>query len=286
MTPGHYVFREISANRTGCSQNCVSPVNIETVQEELLTEAKNYTKETDDFKILMNIQYYGGKTNLIEFTTDYLIALFSACSGSPHKDGKVILQKTEKIKNLIYYPCSKTRNYVSIEKIVCIRPPKGFIQPNVSDVITIPKNLKQSMLEYLQKAHGISTETIYNNLYGFVMNHTQLIQSWVGGPLNFGFFLRVAVMEVESWVMADQSAFAEFLKGPIQEVPAKTDEIPDPKASLLSLAEKSKSAEVRKDLLPKNRNKTSKIGPGYNNHLCGFENNPSPRQRSTKRRLG
>lgn len=98
----------------------------------------------------------------------------------------------------------------------------------------------------------------------------QLIQSWIGGPLNFGFFLRVAVMEVESWVMADQSAFAEFLSVPIQEVPTRTDEILDPKASLLSLAEKSKSAELRKNLLPKNGNKTSKIGPGYNTRLSGF----------------
>ena len=145
--------------------------DIETVQEDLLTEAKNYTKETDDFKILMDIQYYGGKTNLIEFTTNYLIALFFACSRSPDKDGKIILQKTEKIKNLIYYPCSKTENYVSIQKIVFVRSSKGFIQPNVSEVITIPKNFKQFMLEYLRKTHGISTETIYNDLYGFVMNH-------------------------------------------------------------------------------------------------------------------
>ena len=98
----------------------------------------------------------------------------------------------------------------------------------------------------------------------------QLIQSWVGGPLNFGFFLRVAVMEVESWVMADQNAFAEFLKVSVQEVPARTDEVRDPKASLLSLAKKSKSAELRKALLPKKGNRTAQIGPGYNTHLSGF----------------
>ena len=98
----------------------------------------------------------------------------------------------------------------------------------------------------------------------------ELIQSWIQGSLNLGFFLRVAVMEVESWVMADQSAFAEFLRIPIQEVPTRTDEIPDPKVSLLSLAEKSKSTELRKDLLPKNGNKTSKIGHGYNTRLSEF----------------
>ena len=49
----------------------------------------------------------------------------------------------------------------------------------------------------------------------------ELIQCWVKDSLNSGFFLRIAVMEVESWVMADQSAFAEFLRVPIQEVPKK-----------------------------------------------------------------
>ena len=98
----------------------------------------------------------------------------------------------------------------------------------------------------------------------------ELIQSWVKGPLNPRFFLRVAVMEVESWVMADQPAISEFLKISIQEIPTKTDEIPDPKKLLLSLAEKSKSTELRKALLPKKGNKTSKIGPGYNTRLSEF----------------
>ena len=98
----------------------------------------------------------------------------------------------------------------------------------------------------------------------------ELIQRWVKDSLNSGFFLRIAVMEVESWVMADQSAFAEFLRVPIQEVPKKTDEVVDPKASLLSLAKKSKSREIQKDLLPKRGNTTAKIGPGYNARLSEF----------------
>ena len=99
---------------------------------------------------------------------------------------------------------------------------------------------------------------------------SELIQSWVKSPLNPRFFLRVAVMEVESWVMADQSAISEFLQIPLHEVPTKTDQILNPKESLLSLAKKSKSAKLRKDLLPKKGNKTSKIGPGYNTRLSEF----------------
>ena len=145
--------------------------DIETVQQDIIVEAKKYTSETDDFKILTEIQRYGGKTNLIEFTTDYLIAIFFSCTGSPDQDGRIILQKTEKIKETIYFPRSPG-NHASIQKIVYVRPPKGYIQLDTSDVITIPRNIKQYMLEYLQKTHGISAETIYNDLYGYVMSHS------------------------------------------------------------------------------------------------------------------
>ena len=47
----------------------------------------------------------------------------------------------------------------------------------------------------------------------------ELIQSWVKAPLNPGFFLRVAVMEVESWIMADRDALAAFLSIPVGRIP-------------------------------------------------------------------
>ena len=141
-----------------------------------------------------------------------------------------------------------------------------------------PRNSRLKGNSYLKKRAPEFNRSATGPYYFFMLTDLdspkicppELIQSWINAPLNPRFFLRVAVMEVESWVMADQSAFAEFLRVPIQEVPTRTDEIPDPKALLLSLAQKSKSWRLRKDMLPKNGNKTSKIGPGYNNRLCGF----------------
>ena len=60
---------------------------------------ENDTAETTDFEILTEIQHYGGKTNLIDFTIDYLVALFFACDGHHDKDGRVILQKADEIQN-------------------------------------------------------------------------------------------------------------------------------------------------------------------------------------------
>ena len=50
-------------------------LEIEVLQHRNLEEARKYTHETDEMTILTELQHYGAKTNLIDFTEDYLIAL-------------------------------------------------------------------------------------------------------------------------------------------------------------------------------------------------------------------
>ena len=142
--------------------------DIEVVQDEMLTEAKHYVYEKNDFEILTQLQHYGGKTNLIDFTNDYLIALFFACDGFPNSGGRVILlEKNKMIKDYINEPQSPI-NRVRDQKSVFVQPPKGFIERGQYKTINIPKWLKQPMLDNLQKYHGISDLTIYNDLHGFI----------------------------------------------------------------------------------------------------------------------
>lgn len=136
---------------------------IEIVQKEILEAAKRYTSETDDFEILTELQHYGGATNLIDFTTDYLVALFFACYRDFDKDGRIIL--LQKTNPCIVKPRSPV-NRVIAQKSIFVRPHKGFIKPD--HVINIPADLKQFMLNHLWKSHGISIETIYNDLHGFI----------------------------------------------------------------------------------------------------------------------
>ena len=140
--------------------------DIEIVQKEILDKAKQFTHGTDG-EILTELQHFGGKTNLIDFTTDYNIALFFACDGSYNKDGRIIFNEVEKIKGQVLYP-RNPENRVIAQKSVFVRPPWGFIEPD--DVISVPKGLKQPILTFLRKSHGISTETIYNDLHGFIKN--------------------------------------------------------------------------------------------------------------------
>ncbi len=181
----------------------IGEVDIEVVQVEMLSAAKKHigdlpqdfrvdfatfpnvdeenTDKTINFEILTEIQHYGGATNLIDFTTDYFIALFFACDGHHDKPGRIILQKTEEIKSMINHP-RNPRHRVIAQKSVFVRPSKGFIEPHEDDIVTIPANLKELILGHLRMYHGISTETIYNDLYGFIRNqriHGVLTRSFI-----------------------------------------------------------------------------------------------------------
>ncbi len=97
----------------------------------------------------------------------------------------------------------------------------------------------------------------------------ELIHSWVKGYLNPRFLFRVAVMEVESWLMADREGVAKFLSIPVNRIPVNTDEIPEPKEFLVSLARKSKKRRLRDELVPKPGSKIP-VGYGYNTRLSEF----------------
>ena len=171
---GDYIFRgepecyeKVSSSLYRHYQNIeAASFDIEIVQREILNEAKKYVRETDEFEILTQLQHYGGKTNLIDFTTDCFTALFFACDGSPREDGRVILlNKSGAMSRQITQPRNPT-NRVIAQKSVLVRPPKGFVEPD--DIIVINQGLKRPLLEYLRTRHGISSETIYNDLHGFI----------------------------------------------------------------------------------------------------------------------
>ena len=145
--------------------------DIEVIQAEILEMAKLFTRKTvNELKRLAEIQHYGGKTNLIDFTEDYLVALFMACDSpldSLDQDGRLIMQKKELIDTYIKNPYEPV-NRIIAQKSVFVRHPNGFIQPNEDDVINVPAVLKKPMQVHLKRSHGISVETIYNDVHGFI----------------------------------------------------------------------------------------------------------------------
>ena len=151
-------------------------VNLTKFQDEKLKEVRNYTHENqkEDFELLTELQHYGSKTNLIDFTTDYHIALYFACDGSHDKDGRVILLKrNEETKEKYNIEKPQTPlNRVIAQKSEFAQPPQGFIEFKDINVVCVPRHLKQWILMHLQKFQDISTQSIYNDLHGYIRHET------------------------------------------------------------------------------------------------------------------
>ena len=96
-----------------------------------------------------------------------------------------------------------------------------------------------------------------------------LIQDWIPRHQHPNLLLRVAVREVESWILADRENLARFLRVNPTVVPAEPDSLSDAKAALVRTADRSRSREIRRRLVPK-RGSTAKQGPDYNACLIEF----------------
>ncbi len=144
----------------------VEGLDIEIAQTEMLKSAQEFAGQMDEDDLLAQLQHFGSVTNLIDFTTDFLIALFFACDSKPARDGRVIL--LEKGSFPLLEPKSPA-NRVIAQKSVFVRPPKGFLIPDKT--ISVPHELKEPILEHLGKHHNVRAQTIYNDFHGFIRYH-------------------------------------------------------------------------------------------------------------------
>lgn len=98
---------------------------------------------------------------------------------------------------------------------------------------------------------------------------SQLIMEWLPNGRHENLLCRVAVREVESWLLADRRNFAAFLGVSEPLVPCDPDTLADPKAALVELARKARSRDLRESIAPK-KGSTAKQGPDYNACLSRF----------------
>lgn len=96
-----------------------------------------------------------------------------------------------------------------------------------------------------------------------------LINQWLNAPMHPNFLFRVAVREVESWILAHRAAFATYLGISKDRIPPNPDELDDPKQALINLARKARKRELREGIVPSKRS-SAPIGPGYNSLLREF----------------
>ena len=175
----HRYYRELYKTRGRPLDNHF-PVS--KLEKEIVDRARRHIRlDAPNIEVLTQLQHHGGKTTLIDFTQNIYIALFFACNGSFDDHGRIILLSTSGIPEqtdidyekenpyTLVFPTGKDPRVV-FQSSVFLHASKGYIERDKYEIFEIEKDLKKEFLDYLRQYCGIDSETIYNDIQGFIEN--------------------------------------------------------------------------------------------------------------------
>jgi hypothetical protein len=83
---------------------------------------------------------------------------------------------------------------------------------------------------------------------------------------------RIAVREIEAWLLADRETIAQFLSIALSRVPFHPEELDDPKTIIVNLARVSRRRDIRQDMVPRPES-GRQVGQAYSSRLIEFVSN-------------
>lgn len=96
----------------------------------------------------------------------------------------------------------------------------------------------------------------------------ELRDTWLPEPAELLCF-RVAVRQVEAWLIADSETLARYLHVPRSRVPADPESLPNSKEAMVNIARHSRRKAVREDMVPK-PGSGRVVGPAYTSRLIEY----------------
>ena len=159
----------------------------------LIKDAKSYRYGQDsqlsDTGLLIDLQHYGAATGLIDFSEDFLIALWFACNNTS-KDGKVFFldvwtgdfKHLEAKEDLFVQNDKENEQYylhTNFKGTTRIFAQKGvfiFGHKKIDDIesIIIKKSDKESIRQELKQYFSIEEKTLFQDIHGFAqVNNTE-----------------------------------------------------------------------------------------------------------------
>lgn len=112
-------------------------------------------------------------------------------------------------------------------------------------------------------------------IIGVDLDHDQcaptLLAKWQASfQPNRNLIIRIAVREIESWVLADRKRIAALISAPSDNIAKDPDNLDDPKIFLLEMAREFAKEDLRRELVPVNFGQYPRIGPAYNATMAQF----------------
>ncbi|MFH0867634.1 MAG: hypothetical protein V1904_15700 [Bacteroidota bacterium] len=96
-----------------------------------------------------------------------------------------------------------------------------------------------------------------------------LIQEWFRkNKKNKNLIFRIALREVEAWLLADKIGFVRYTGVSRKRIPNNIENINEPKEELINIIRYCRKRKIREDIIPKNE--FASIGPNYNERLMEF----------------
>lgn len=96
-----------------------------------------------------------------------------------------------------------------------------------------------------------------------------LLKEWGASDLPASMLFRVAVREVESWILGDRHGFASFASIAFNKMPQEPEGLIDPKQTLVNLVRRSRNRRLATEIVPAQSSR-AQIGPLYNERLAQF----------------
>lgn len=128
-------------------------------------------------------------------------------------------------------------------------------------------NIRKSVAKYRTASHALPHVVLAD------LDQTAcaplLREQWGLSTLPESMLFRVAVREVETWVLADREGFASFAGIPAIKLPYEPESLLDPKQTLINLVRRSRNKRLVAELVPAQGSSVS-IGPLYNERLSQF----------------
>jgi hypothetical protein len=140
-------------------------------------------------------------------------------------------------------------------------------EPELSLHPEVVRFIKQRIKGYNQAARIIPWLVLLD------LNHEfdclpPLRSAWLPRP-SPNMCFRIAVREVEAWLLADRQRFASFFQIAQSTIPTDPKTIDNPKELVVNLAGRSRSRAIKDDMVPRVGSGRS-VGPGYISRLIEF----------------
>ncbi len=128
-------------------------------------------------------------------------------------------------------------------------------------------NIRRSIPKYLSASHALP-HVVLTDL-DLAVCAPALRQQWCVATIPDCMLFRVAVREVEAWLLADRPGFSTFARIPQIKISQAPESLTDPKQELINLVRHSRNRRLAVELVPAQGSSVS-IGPMYNERMCGF----------------